>query len=159
MVASQQEASRQEIINKIQQCIKKINVPKSEVKLLELFAQRYYVNCSLEDLTERSISDLFGALLSHWNFIYQRKPGESKVRVFNPTLEKDNWQSTHTIVEVSHDDIPFLVDSIRLEITRNNFQIHFIIHFGGLKVKRDDKGKITEILPIGASDSKATTEA
>lgn len=157
-MAGQQDTGRQEIINKIRQYLRD-RVPESQVSLLEIFAQRYYVNCSLEDLTERSIEDLSGALLSHWNFIYQREPGESKVRVFNPTLEKDGWQSTHTIIEISHDDIPFLVDSIRLEVNRNGFQIHYTIHFGGLKVKRDKQHRIVAILPVGAMEQDATSEA
>ncbi|MEO8401340.1 MAG: NAD-glutamate dehydrogenase [Gammaproteobacteria bacterium] len=157
-MAGQQDTGRQEIINKLRSYLKN-KVSESEASLLEIFAQRYYVNCSLEDLTERSIEDLFGALISHWRFIYQRKPGESKVRVFNPTLENDGWQSTHTIIEVSHDDIPFLVDSIRTEVNRHGLQIHYTIHFGGLKVKRNKQDQIVELLPIGAAVPDATSEA
>ncbi len=157
-MAGQQDTGRQEILKKLRDHIKN-KVPAAKATLLETFAGRYYANCSLEDLTERSIDDLFGGLLSHWNFIYQRKPGESKVRVFNPTLEKDGWESTHTIIEVSHDDIPFLVDSIRMEVDRNGLQIHYAIHFGGLKVKRDAEDKIIEILPIGATNADASSEA
>ncbi len=157
-MAGQQDTGRKEVITKLRECIKS-KVPASEAALLETFAQRYYVNCSLEDLTQSPIEDLFGALFSHWNFIYDRKPGESKVRVFNPTLEKDGWESTHTIIEVSHDDIPFLVDSIRMEVNRNGLQIHFTIHFGGLKVLRDKQNRIVEILPIGASNPEALSEA
>jgi glutamate dehydrogenase len=157
-MAGQQDSGRQEIINKLRQYLKD-KVPEPQLALLEIFVQRYYANCSLADLTERSIEDLFGALLSHWNFIYERKPGELKVRVFNPTLEKDGWQSTHTIIEVSDDDIPFLVDSIRMEVNRNGLQIHYTNHFGGLKVLRDKQNRIKNILPIGANEPHATSEA
>ncbi len=157
-MAGQQDNGRQEIIKKLRDLIKsKVSPPQSA--LLEQFAQRYYVNCSLEDLTKRSLNDLFGALISHWNFIHERKSGESKVRVFNPTLEKDGWESTHTIIEVSHDDIPFLVDSIRMEVNRMGLQIHYVIHFGGLKVIRDKKNQIIDLLPVGASADNATSEA
>lgn len=154
----QQDKDRLNIISKVREQIKD-RIPKNQLALINSFAQRYYASCSLDDLNQRTIEDLAGALLSHWSFIYQRAPGESKVRVFNPTLEKDQWQSTHTIIEVSHDDCPFLVDSIRMEVNRNGFQIHFAIHFGGLKVKRDDQNRITEILPLGANDSDAVSEA
>lgn len=157
-MAGQQDTGRQEIIKKLRELIiSKVSAPKAA--LLETFAQRYYVNCSLEDLTKRSLDDLLGALISHWNFIYERKPSESKVRVFNPSLEKDGWESTHTIIEVSHDDIPFLVDSIRMEVNRSGLQIHYAIHFGGLRVIRDSHNRILEILPVGASDPRATSEA
>lgn len=157
-MAAQVGNRRQEIITDILGLIKN-KAPKAQHALLEFYAYRYYASSSLADLAEHTIEDLSGSFLSHWNFIYQRQPGESKVRVFNPTLEIDNWQSTHTIIEISHDDIPFLVDSIRMEINRTDLQIHFIIHFGGLKVKRNAKGQITHILPAGSQDPAATTEA
>jgi glutamate dehydrogenase len=149
---------RQEIINTILRYIKD-RVPQNQFKLLEVYAYRYFATAALADLGERTLEDLCGAFISHWNFIYQRKTGESKVRVFNPTIETDGWQSSHTIIEISHDDIPFLVDSTRMEINRNDYQIHFMIHFGGLKVKRDENYFITEILPLGSTDPTGLSEA
>jgi len=157
-MASQIGNRRQEIIAEILTEVQK-RVPEKQFHLLEIFAQRYYASSSLSDLGERTIEDLSGAFVSHWNFISQRAPGESKVRVFNPSLEQDGWESNHTILEISHDDIPFLVDSTRMEINRSDLQIHFMIHFGGLKVIRDANNIITDVLPTGAIDPKATSEA
>lgn len=150
---------REEIIHFLKEYLKDRITGKQTLDLLVSFANRYYATCSIADLYERSLENLAGAFWSHWNFIYQRKPGEAKVRIFNPTLEKDGWVSTHTIIEVSHDDIPFLVDSIRMEINRNGLQAHFAIHFGGLKVVRDKNNCITDILPLGAKNAEATSEA
>ncbi len=160
-MAGPQENHRQEIQEIINKVLETLNprLSNDQAQLITIFAQRYYGSSSLSDLSERTIEDLAGALWSHWNFIYQRKPGEAKIRVFNPTLEEDGWQSTHTIIEVSHDDIPFLVDSMRMEVNRSGMQIHFAIHFGGTKVKRDAQNRITDILPIGSTDSKESTEA
>lgn len=149
---------RQEIIKKLHSYLKN-KLEKNQAELLTRFAERYYASASFEDLNARTIQDLFGALLSHWRCIYDRKPGDAKVRVFNPTLDNDGWQSKHTIIEVSHDDIPFLVDSIRMALNRNQLQTHFAIHFGGLKLIRDEKNRIVEILPVDDIDPKATTEA
>ncbi len=157
-MAVQNGNGRQNIINKLRTYLKD-KVPPAKAELLEAFAERYYASAPLEDLYARSIEDLFGALISHWNFIYQRKPGESKVKVFNPTLEENGWQSKHTIIEVSHDDIPFLVDSIRMVLNRSDILIHLAIHCGGLKVVRDAENHIIKILPIGASAPEASTEA
>ncbi len=155
---SQSDNRRQEILSQLHTYVKD-KLPAKEIALLESFAQRYYAAAPLADLLDHSIDDLLASLLSHWSFIYQRKPGEAKVRVFNPTKEKDNWESQHTIIEVSHDDIPFLVDSIRMEVNRNDFQIHFAIHIGGLKTKRNAEDKIVEILPAGAIEKDSSTEA
>jgi glutamate dehydrogenase len=157
-MASQNDNRRQEIIDQLRSYVKN-TIPEEEIVLLEAFAKRYYATSPITDLNARSIDDLLGALISHWNFIRQRKPGEAKVRVFNPTQEDDKWQSQHTIIEVSHDDIPFLVDSIRMEVNRNDFQIHFAIHFGGLKVKRNTNYQIEAILPPGIVEPGASSEA
>jgi glutamate dehydrogenase len=157
-MAGQVGNRRQEIIGHILAHVKK-RAPEKQFPLLEVYAQRYYASSSLADLGERTLDDLSGAFLSHWEYIYERAPGESKVRVFNPTLEKDGWQSSHTIIEVSHDDIPFLVDSMRMEINNNDFQIHFMIHFGGLKVVRDEQNCIVDVLPVGAINHHAVSEA
>lgn len=130
-----------------------------EIVLMEAFALRYYGACALDDLIKRPLSELFGAFISHWQLLYQRKPGELKIRIFNPVLLQDGWQSTHTIIEVSTDDIPFLVDSMRMEINRSGFQVHYAIHFGGLKVKRNEKNCIVEVLPVGDMNPDAYSEA
>jgi glutamate dehydrogenase len=157
-MVAQNGNGRQKIINELIE-YSKSKLPKAQAELLEQFAHRYYMSASYEDLNSHSIEDLFGALLSHWNFIFQRNPGESKVRVFNPSKEKDGYESLHTIIEVSHDDIPFLVDTIRMEANRLGLHIHFAIHFGGLKVVRDANHSITEIVPVHMNYPNATSEA
>ncbi len=149
----------QKIINQVKEYIKDHVTDKKTAGLLEAFAQRYFISSSVEDLRERSIQELYAILLSHWEFIYQRRPDEAKIRIFNPDITKDGWKSTHTIIQISHDDIPFLVDSARMVINQHNHQIHFILHFGGFKVIRDNHHNITKILPPGVVEKNASTEA
>lgn len=147
-----------EIIGHIQQKINKNN--KSGLQgLMEQFAQRLFASSSLDDLRGRTIDALYGIFQSIWNFSYQRQTGESKIRVFNPELASDGFESPHTIIEISHDDIPFLVDSTRMVLNEQHIEIHFIMHFGGLKLKRDSAGKIIEIFPNGIVEKGASTEA
>lgn len=148
----------QHIINQVRAYIKNHAIEK-EASLLEVFAQRYFLSCSAEDLMQRSIEELYNILVSHWRFIYQRAPGDAKIRIFNPEKNKDGWHSTHTVIQISHDDIPFLVDSTRIVLNRYGYQLHFIIHFGGFKIRRDNQDRITEILPIGAIGKDALSEA
>ncbi len=85
---------------------------------VEEFARRYYGFILAEDLVERSPVDLYGAAVAHLNLARQREPGAIKVRVYNPQFEEHGWQSTHTVIEIVTDDMPFLVDSTRMEINR-----------------------------------------
>lgn len=152
------DGERQGIIKQVKAYIKSHASPK-DVELLSKFAERYYSSAALEDLRERSIDILYAIVYYHFKFIYQRSPGEAKVQIFNPDKAKDGWQSTHTIIIISHDDIPFLVDSTRMVINRYGYQIHFILHFGGMKVKRDSHHHLMDIMPIGMMDKAGCSEA
>src|SRR5215471_1312817 len=103
-------------------------LPPAQRQVIESFAARYYQDVEPEDLQEREPADLYGAALSHWNFARKREPGRARIRVFNPTLEEHGWQSTHTIIEIVNDDMPFLVDSVTMEVNRHGLTLHLIIH-------------------------------
>jgi glutamate dehydrogenase len=95
---------------------------------LSAFVRRYYGQVDPEDLADRAPADLYGAALSHWNFARRRDPAHARVRVFNPSIEEHGWQSTHTIIEIVNDDMPFLVDSVTMEVNRHGLTLHLIIH-------------------------------
>ena len=97
-------------------------------KTMEAVVSSYYGQVDPEDLAERQPADLYGAALSHWNFARKREPGKARVRVFNPTITEHGWQSTHTIIEIVNDDMPFLVDSVTMEVNRHGLTLHLIIH-------------------------------
>ncbi len=103
-------------------------IPADQRNTLSAFVLRYYGQVDPEDLAERSPADLYGAALSHWNFAHRRDPAHAKVRVFNPSIEEHGWQSTHTIIEIVNDDMPFLVDSVAMEVNRQGLTLHLIIH-------------------------------
>src|SRR5688572_2114654 len=108
------------------------------------FAHEYFRQVDIDDLSERTAEDLLGALLSHWQFGSQRKPGAPKVRVFSPSPGEDGWGSRHTVVQVVNDDMPFLVDSVSMEIRRQGLGLHLIIH-PIYAVQRDTGGVLQAI--------------
>ncbi len=67
-----------------------------------------------------------------------------------PTVEENGWTCTHSVVEVVTDDMPFLVDSVTNELTRQGRGIHVVIH-PQFVVRRDVTGKLIEVLsdPVG----------
>ncbi|MFO1322818.1 MAG: NAD-glutamate dehydrogenase [Burkholderiales bacterium] len=103
-------------------------VAPEQREVLETFVRAYYGQVDPDDLDDRQLADLYGAALSHWNFARRREPGRVRVRAFNPTIEEHGWQSTHTIVEIVNDDMPFLVDSVTMEVNRHGLTLHLIVH-------------------------------
>jgi glutamate dehydrogenase len=120
---------------------------------LERFVIRYFGQVDSEDLAERAPADLYGAALSHWNFARKREPGHARVRVFNPSVEDDGWQSTHTIIEIVNDDMPFLVDSVTMEVNRHGLTLHLIVH-PIIAVIPGADGTLADVAPEDARDAR-----
>ncbi|MBK1696953.1 NAD-glutamate dehydrogenase [Rhodovibrio salinarum] len=78
------------------------------------------------------------------NFATSRPPGKAKVRAYNPQIEEHGYGSSHTIVEVVNDDMPFLVDSVTQRLADLDAQVHLVIH-PILEVARDADGKLLDI--------------
>lgn len=131
----------------------------AQAELFIHFLEHLYATASYEDLTTHDIMDLYGASVSFWNEVYIRKPGQVKLRLFNPQFEDLGWQSSHTIVELIQDDMPFLVDSLLMELNRREITVHTIYNTGAFKVVRDKEDKITEIYPMGTDEKSASNEA
>jgi glutamate dehydrogenase len=91
------------------------------------FLQAYYANVDTTDLAERTPAELAACALSHLLFARQRRRG-ALVRVFNPTLREHGFTSPHTVIEMVNDDMPFLVDSIGLALSRRALTLHFLSH-------------------------------
>ncbi|MFF2525958.1 NAD-glutamate dehydrogenase [Streptomyces liangshanensis] len=121
---------------------------RSSRDTLLAYLQRYYLHTAPEDLADRDPVDLYGAALSHYRLAGNRPQGTADVRVHTPTVEENGWTCSHTVVEVVTDDMPFLVDSVTNELSRQGRGIHAVIH-PQVVVRRDVTGKLIEVLPDG----------
>ena len=133
-------------------------VSGEEFDIVSAFTARYYSGTSYDDLVEREASDLYGAAVAHLNFGRQRAPGESKIRVYNPQLKQHGWQSTHTIVEIVTDDMPFLVDSVRMVLNGRGLTSHLVVH-PVVRFHRGEGGGIDAVLPHDGASEGSIVEA
>ncbi len=122
----------------------------------EEFVRQYYHWVPAEDLAERRPLDLYGAAVAHWNLAQQRSPGEAKVRAYNPDYEQHGWQSPHTVIEIVADDMPFMVDSVTIELGRHG--IDLVIR-PVMRIRRDGAGRLVEVLEPGAGAPDAACES
>jgi glutamate dehydrogenase len=116
----------------------------------EAFLRRYYRHVAPEDVVDRDPVDVFGAASSQRQFAQTRPQGRSLVRVYTPTIEEHGWSSGHTVVEVVTDDMPFLVDSVTMALTRRGRSIHMVVH-PQFVVRRDVAGELLEVCDVGES--------
>ncbi len=121
------------------------------------FLETYYDHVDPEDMAAREPSDLAGAALSHLEFAHARR-GRALVRVFNPTRRENGYTSPHTVIEVVNDDMPFLVDSIGLALSRASLTMHFLAH-PIFAVSRDAGGVLRSIEGRTAAAAKQRLES
>lgn len=124
---------------------------------LASFAQQFFAIVPLDELLQHRLADLEGSTLSAWQLLETYR-GEPLVRVFNPDYEQHGWQSTHTVVQVVHPDMPFLVDSVRMALNRRGHSIHTLQNTV-LTVLRSAQGEVLEILPHGSRGEQVDDEA
>lgn len=139
------EEGKKVIIDAVVEKIKH-SMTDEQTKFCAEFAKQLFGTVALEDLNDWEIDDLYGAVVNFWSLISERLPHETKIRIYNPDFERHGWQTTHTVVEIISDDMPFIVDSLRMVINRMGLASHLIIHMGGIRVKRNKQNRVCEIL-------------
>ncbi len=118
------------------------------------FIAAYFENTDPDALAAHSTATLYAIANAHWRLLDTPRaaPG-ARVRVFNPTLAEDGFVSEHTVVQLVHDDMPFLVDSVTMAINRAGRTAHWIVH-PLMSVGRDAQGRI-----VSASSAATASEA
>ena len=92
------------------------------------FIALYYDQVDPEDLADRDPEDLYGAAMAHLGFARRFSTGTPKLRVYNPHAEEHGWSSPHTVIEIVNDDMPFLVDSVTMEVNRQGYTLQLFNH-------------------------------
>ncbi|HWV14290.1 MAG TPA: NAD-glutamate dehydrogenase [Cellvibrio sp.] len=122
------------------------------------FASQYFSRYPLEELIGRHLSDIFGGVYQCWRYLHQFDGSQARVYLFNPKLDTDGWTCPHTVLVVLQKDMPFLVDSIRIELNRRNIGIH-TIKSTVLNLQRNDANQLLHIMPAEDSAESLRKEA
>ncbi|UNK57385.1 NAD-glutamate dehydrogenase [Pseudoxanthomonas daejeonensis] len=77
-------------------------------------------------------------------FARRRRAGTANVRVFNPTLAANGWESAYTVLQIVNDDMPFLVDSVSMALAEMGVGVHVLGH-PLVRFARDGNGKLQSV--------------
>ena len=114
--------------------------PDDEV--LAQFVERYYRELPPDDADARRLDAAYAAAVTHLALGRTRLPGEILVEMLSPEVERDGWRSESSVLMFVTDDIPFLVDTVRMVLDRHGLGIHLLVH-PMLPVVRDQQHHIT----------------
>jgi len=133
-------------------------LPSDQVAQASEFVRQFFRDVDPDDVRGRDPIDLYGAAVSHWRFARRVDPDGSRLRIYNPDLDEHGWQSPHTVIELVHRDMSFLVDSVRMQVNAQGLISHLIIH-PIMGICRDADGLLVAILPRGESQTDSHAES
>ena len=108
------------------------------------FLKIFYLQNQIEDFQNSTIESLYNFALSAFNNLLIRKNKEIKVKSFNPSIKKDGFETTYSLVEIISQDMPFLVDSTVAYLDKQGIKVKNITH-PIYSVVRDGENKIKSI--------------
>ncbi|MEE8338824.1 MAG: NAD-glutamate dehydrogenase, partial [Xanthomonadales bacterium] len=113
-------------------------------RLASLYVEYYFRRVPLDDMAREAPATLARIVSNQLEFLKIRLPGQTLIRIFNPEMKTDGWESQHTIIEMVNDDMPFLVDTVTLTLSEMKLGVHLIVH-PVFRFKRDTLGKLTAL--------------
>jgi len=156
-MALRTDVLKDEVIEKVVEAVQ-ARMSEKKAAFAESFVRRFYENVASGDIASEETEDLYVAALSLWGFAANRKPKTAKVRVYNPSFDQHGWHSTHTVVEIVHDDMPFLVDSVSADLNHLGITIYQLIH-PIFVVERGRDGKALSMAPVSNNGNGAVRES
>ncbi len=92
------------------------------------FLSSYYGRSQVKDLDWVNPEDLNGMALSHWQLYRSESSDQTRIRLLNPSIANEGWQSPNTIIELVTPDQPHLVASVRSALLSHGYNVRLIIH-------------------------------
>ncbi|MCW5748315.1 MAG: NAD-glutamate dehydrogenase, partial [Alphaproteobacteria bacterium] len=107
------------------------------------FAHRLYEGLAPEDIAAVPVAVRAAQARALFGFMRQRSGADVRLRIYDPTPEVDGYTGPCTVIEIVNDDMPFLVDSVRVELAHRDLAVHLWAH-PVMAVARDREGVITD---------------
>src|SRR5215472_1135551 len=111
---------------------------------LRNFLGAYYLHMPVEELFAAGPGRMAGVAMEHARLAAKRPQGRALVQVSAGGM-CSALEESRGAVDIVTDDMPFLVDSITMELTRHGLDSFHIIH-PQLLVRRDITGKLWEVV-------------
>ncbi len=124
----------------------------NELPYASAFIEKYCNAIDAEDFIARDAQTWRSVALDHLKFGSEFQTGAPKMRIFTPSAD------SNTIIEFVNDDMPFLVDSILMEINRQAIETRLLIH-PLFATQRDDHGALITLVAHNAPTAGAMIES
>ncbi len=119
-------------------------VPAARQAELQEFLAEFYRRLEEDEYPQHPAQAWAAIGVDMLEFARRRKHGTANVRVFNPALKDDGWESAYTVLQIVNDDMPFLVDSVSMALAEMGVGVHVLGH-PLVRIARDASGKLLSV--------------
>lgn len=111
----------------------------NQTKEFAKFSQEFYKKADYEELAIEDAEFMANATASLLEFAKNADFERANLRVFNANKAKDGWDSHSSILQLAIPDMPFLVNSIRIALMREDIDLLFL-NSSVLHIEKNDQG-------------------
>ncbi len=120
------------------------SLPKTTKALERRFAEQFFGKLLVADLEKLDGEKAAALTRSMFEFYSLRDPTTPAIRIFTPTATEHGYSGNSVVIELINNDMPFLLDSLTMELTRQGLIIRETYH-PILSVSRDKHGALQSI--------------
>lgn len=124
-------------------------VPVAERSLAENFVRHFVDAAATEDIDDAELRLL--AMIA-FRFVADRSPEEPRIRVFDPSVVQDGWESSGTVVQIVMRERPFLVDTVRQCLADHGTSAQRLLS-PTFRIERDQRRAVVAVGPPTATGS------
>ncbi len=121
------------------------HIPKSASAEEKRFIPQFFAKMPLLDLEKVEPKHAYIVAHNAFEFMQHRELGAPAIRMFKPQKAKHGWTSDHWALQIMMEDMPFIVDSVRTELSQQGISVYDTVH-PVLQVKRTKAGKLSRLL-------------
>lgn len=152
------QLSRDQLLEQVAQIVasqmSRLASPESALKTV----RHYFRHAEDSVLLTRPAQQIAASLLHHAGLARTRLPGQSHIELFTPAYARDGWEAGgHTVLTVVTDDKAWLVDTVTLALSGQNWAVRELVH-PQFHVLRDLEGAMVD-MPQRNETRSSTSEA
>ncbi|WP_028451163.1 NAD-glutamate dehydrogenase [Chitinilyticum aquatile] len=126
---------------------------RQDTPSLQRWLQNYFKDLPESDVPLRTPDEWLALFLMHVRLAdHPGNTGDHLLNISNPDLAEHGWQGKHTVIDLVVPDMPFLVDTVSMAITRQGLRVHLLIH-PVMKGIRDESGALQENMAGSRSEA------
>lgn len=114
-------------IHAVKRQLKKI-ASESQLSTYNRTTELFFGGMSVEEIQMHDNKHWAQVIVNFIRSIKKLPTGDSMVRVFNPQMKTHGYENHHTVIQISCQDMPFLVDSVTLAFTRLGLDMDLMTH-------------------------------